>query len=59
MKHNKYLLIPDEDWQYHNFDIEVVEERTDTPLGNFTGLYSAKGEPLFKPKNKIGFIVRK
>ena len=35
----------------------IIEENTDEPIGNFTGLYNRYGQPLFRPKNKIGFII--
>jgi len=42
-------------YTYAHVTSSVVEPDTDEPLGNFTGLYNHKGQPLFKPKEKIGF----
>ena len=47
----------DGQYNYSGYNIDVIEEKIDEPIGNFTGLYNRYGQPLFRPKNKIGFIV--
>jgi hypothetical protein len=45
----------DDEEGYVRRTCDVIEENTDEPLGNFTGLYNRDGKPLFRPKEKIGF----
>jgi hypothetical protein len=45
----------DDEEGYVRRTCDVIEENTDEPLGNFTGLYNKDGKPLFRPKEKIGF----
>ena len=59
MRHKPFsnLTILDDYGDPHNYYIDVVEEKQDTNLGNFTGLFDKEGRPLFRPKQKIGFRV--
>jgi hypothetical protein len=49
----------DDNEGYVRSTCEVVEEKTDEPIGNFTGLFNKDGKPLFRPKEKIGFKIWK
>jgi hypothetical protein len=49
-------------WNDDELDIKtiiVVEQDTDKPMGNFSGLFNHKGQPLFTPKQPIGFRLGK
>lgn len=46
-----------DDWGYSTPSIDIIEEKTDSPLGNFTGLFDMNGRPLFRPKERIGFVI--
>ena len=45
----------DDEEGYVRRTCDVIEEKTDEPHGNFTGLYNKDGNPLFRPKERIGF----
>lgn len=44
-------------WDTDKPSITVYNQDADTELGNFTGLYNNKGQPLFRSKEKIGFKI--
>ena len=44
---------------YESSTIEVLEKETDNNLGNWSGLFDSRGNPLVRPKEKIGFKLRK
>lgn len=45
----------DFEYNYSGYNIDIIEEKTDEPIGNFTGLFNKEGQPLFRPKERIGF----
>lgn len=55
-KKTKSLFTTDSsEFEYSGYNMSIIEEETDEPIGNFTGLYSKEGRPLFRPKERIGF----
>lgn len=45
----------DHNYNYSGYSCDIIEEKTDEPIGNFTGLFNKDGQPLFRPKERIGF----